>query len=285
MFNDANYREDLPRLATESFELSSHLCRTCRDMHALGPYIRMARGWAGVEPPSSPLQLELTKLIATGRKKVLIAGSQDTGLLALVARAGANFNPEIVVLDRCATPLALCRRLAQRWLLPIETLQEDSIHLAAREHFDIILVHFTLQHISNDCHDEVVIRLRQALHSSGCLLLSFHTSRKVEIDLSDYSRRFADWVIEEMEQIQVSLPEGREALRARLRGVARDHETRQGVFHKPEDIQLLLERAGFDVRKRFEIGLGVTRANPVQDLIGKIMRRRFLVIAEPATTS
>jgi SAM-dependent methyltransferase len=284
MSGDARFREDLPRLAAESFDLSSRLCRSCGDVHALGPYIRLARGRADVEPPSSPLQPRLTDLIALGRKKVLIAGAQDTGLLALVARAGAELNPEIVVLDRCATPLEVCRRFARRWILPIETVQEDLTNLAMRECFDIILAHFTLQHIACDRRADVLVRLRKALRPSGRLLVLFHTSRRVETDFgSENSDRFADWAIEELERIPVSLPQAREVFRARLRSRAQNLEGRQGVFRDPEDVDALLAGTGLTVRERFEIEFN--RTNPVQDLMAKIMKRRFLAVAEPTATS
>jgi SAM-dependent methyltransferase len=289
MSNAGGFEEDLPRLAAESFDLSSRLCRSCGDMHALGPYIRLARGRVDVEPPSSPLQPQLTDLIARGRKKVLIAGAQDTGLLALVARAGARLDPEIVVLDRCATPLEMCRRFARLWVLPIETVQEDLTNLAMRERFDIVLVHFTLHFIPNDRHADVIARLRHALRPLGRLLLLFHTSHRVEADLgSENSERFADWAIDELERIPVSLPQAREAFRARLRASAQNIDDRQGAFREPEDFDALLASAGFAVRKRFEIGIEtwLERANPRQDLIAKIiMKRRFLVIAQPTVNS
>jgi SAM-dependent methyltransferase len=280
MSDEARFQEDLPRLAAESFELAMRLCRSCGDMHALGPYIRLARGWGGVEPPSSPLPSRLTELIAAGRKKVLIAGSQDTGLLALVARAGAERPPEITVVDRCATPLELCRRRARHWNMPIETVQADLADLAMRDCFDIVLVHFTLHHISDERRADVLARLCQALHRSGRLLLLFHTSGSVEPDPgSENCNRFADWAIEELERIPVSLPEAREAFRARLRARAENHAERQGAFREPEDVDALLASAGLNGCERLEIGL--KRVNPVQDLIEKIKRRRFLVIAEP----
>jgi SAM-dependent methyltransferase len=280
MSGEAGLEEDLPRLAAESFELSGRLCRSCADMHALGPYIRIARGWGGVEPPSSPLQSRLAELIAAGRRKVLIAGSQDTGVLALVARAAAGRSPEIAVVDRCATPLELCRRFARHWSLPIETVQQDLTDLAMPESFDTILVHFTLHHIPDQDRADVLARLAHALRPSGRLLLLFHTSRSVEPDLGlESSEDFADWAIEELERIPVALPQAREAFRARLRARAQDHAERQGAFREPEDVDALLAGAGLRPCERHEIGL--KRAHPMQDLIEKIKRRRFLVIAAP----
>jgi hypothetical protein len=61
--------------------------------------------------------------------------------------------------------------------------------------------------------------------------------------------QFADWAIEELERIPVSLPEAREAFRAR----AQNHAERQGAFREPEDVDALLASAGLNACERFEI--------------------------------
>src|SRR6266853_5198646 len=121
--SDPGVEEDLPRLAAWSFELSKRLCRSCGQLHALWPYIRLARASTGIEAAASHLQSLLAARIAAGRRRVLIAGAADTGLPALVARAGAGHDPDIVVLDRCRTPLELCGRLGRS--LRIATVHED----------------------------------------------------------------------------------------------------------------------------------------------------------------
>src|SRR6266853_209100 len=82
--SDPGVEEDLPRLAAWSFELSKRLCRSCGQLHALWPYIRLARASTGVEAAASHLQSLLAARIAAGRRRVLIAGAADTGLPALV---------------------------------------------------------------------------------------------------------------------------------------------------------------------------------------------------------
>ena len=103
--NQEHFREDLPRLAAENFAIANRTCLSCGHMHALWPYIRLARASTGIEGESSDLDRVLRELIAKGQRRVLIAGSQDTGLMALVARAAGTSAVEITVLDRCASPL------------------------------------------------------------------------------------------------------------------------------------------------------------------------------------
>src|SRR5438105_14568206 len=96
------YTEHLSDLAAQAYELSDRLCASCRDLHALWPYIRLSRSSTGVELEGSRLVEVLRTLIAEGRRDVLIAGAADTGLLALVARAAtdhANHLTNIIVLD------------------------------------------------------------------------------------------------------------------------------------------------------------------------------------------
>ena len=105
------FSEDLHQLAGEAWEVAGRLCGTCRNLHVLWPYQRLAgspgRDVAVVEPV-------LRRLLSASGRKVLIAGCADSGLLALVART-ANPATAITVVDRCETPLELCRRFARRW--------------------------------------------------------------------------------------------------------------------------------------------------------------------------
>jgi len=88
MPRDSQYIENLRQLAAEAYELSGRLCGTCRDQHALWPYLRLSRASVGVESPGSKLEAQLGDLFGRGLRNVLIAGAQDTGVLALVSRAG-----------------------------------------------------------------------------------------------------------------------------------------------------------------------------------------------------
>jgi len=103
------YLENLRDIAARAYGLADTTCESCRDLHALWPYIRLSRMSTGVEGQASLLQTRLGELMAGGLRNVLIAGSQDTGLLTLVAKASDAQAGGITVLDICGTPLALCR--------------------------------------------------------------------------------------------------------------------------------------------------------------------------------
>jgi SAM-dependent methyltransferase len=278
----SRFDEDLPCLAAESFELSKSLCRACGQVHALWPYIRLTRASTGVEAPSSQLRSVLTGLMAEGRRRVLIAGAADTGLLALLARASADAgrDADIAVLDRCEAPLALCRRWAARVPHPIVTLHQDLRDLNEAQLFDLVLVHGTLHFIAAPERPDVLARLRRSLAPGGRLVLLFNTSAPVVGDLARHGRDgYADWVLDELKRIGVTLPEPHDAFRTRLISHAQERENREGAFAVPEDVDALLANAGFTLQKRVEVGTPTTGA--VQQFLAKIRKRRFLIIAAP----
>jgi SAM-dependent methyltransferase len=272
------FREDLRWLAAENFAIAGRLCDdSCGHMHALWPYIRLARASIGAEEASSsPLDPLLAALVAEGRRSVLIAGSQDTGLLALVARAGGASS--IVVLDRCPTPLEACRRLARSWSLPMRTVQADLMELDVPERFDIVLVHGTLQYLPAVRRATVLRGLRQALRPAGRLVLFFHTGPRLADDLASEARAgYGDWVIAELERLGIPLPEARADFAARLRVHAENRERRVGSFATIEEVHTLLATAGFTVCQSLEINTRIS--DRMQQFVTKLSQRRFVVSA------
>ena len=211
---------------------------------------------------------------------MLIAGSADSGILALVARAAADRGANIAVLDICETPLELSRRFAARWSLPIETIRQDLRDLQIERRFDIVLVHGTLHFISADRRLDVLKRLQRAIRPGGRLVLLFNTGHAVAAGLARESRTgYANWVADELNRLNVSLPESEAAFRARLEGHSRRREAREGAFAEPGEVEALLKAAGFNVDHCSEIGVKLAR--PVESFIAKISKRRFLAVAEP----
>jgi SAM-dependent methyltransferase len=280
MLSDRRFTEDIPSLAAEAYELSSRLCGSCRDMHALWPYIRLARASTGIEDRQSVLDAQLNRLLAGGARNVLIAGAADTGLLALVARVGAHLGAHITVLDICDTPLAMCRRFAKNSALQIGTMREDLMNFEMKPQFDIVLVHGTLAFLPADHRTDVLSRIRRSIRPGGVLVLLFNSSPPIAANLLQQSRcGYANWVVDELERLNIPLPDARETLRARLHAHAQRREAREGAFADPGDVDMLLKHAGFVVIDRLQID--VKLAPPVQSFISKLLKRRFIAIAEP----
>ena len=273
------YIERLEGLAAQAYELSGQLCGSCRDLHALWPYIRLSRSSTGVEDEGSELELALRSLISGGLRNILIAGSADTGLFALVARAGADHGANIVVLDICGTPLELCRRLAKQWSMPIDTVRQDLRELDVSQQFDLVLVHGTLHFIAAEGRLNALIRIRNALRPEGRLVLLFNTSKPsaVEINVKIHIE-YAKAVLSELQRLHISLPDNELIMYERLLAHSRRRVLREGAFGEPADANLLLDAAGFKVTGCSETD--VKLAGPAKNFVSQISKQRFMAIAE-----
>lgn len=234
----------------------------------------------GVEGKASALEQQLRALFNEGHRDTLIAGCADTGILALVARAAENHDSRIVALDICDTPLDLCRRLADRWSLPIETLRKDLVEFESDRQFDIVLVHGTLHFIAAKSRGEALARTQRALRPGGRLVLMFNTSHKVRTDAAERIRSdYASSVIDELARRGVPLPDQEDTIRERLYNHSRRREQREGAFASPDDAIHLMRSAGFDVERCVQVD--VPLASPASGFIAEISKRRFMAVATP----
>jgi SAM-dependent methyltransferase len=274
------YSEPLSDLAAHAYQLSDRLCESCRDLHALWPYIRLSRSSTGVEVEGSQLTHVLRRLIADGRRDLLIAGAADTGLLTLVTRAGAGHFVNIAVLDICETPLELCRRLAKQWSMPIETLREDLRELNVRQQFDLILVHGTLHFIDESGRLRAVRRMRDSLRPNGRMVLLFNTSKARALKAEDnVHAEYAAAVLRELKHQHVPLPDNEAIIYDRLAAHSRRRQLREGAFVKPIDAKLLLETAGLKAISCDQIN--VRLSSEAAGFVTRISKQRFMVVAEP----
>jgi 2-polyprenyl-3-methyl-5-hydroxy-6-metoxy-1,4-benzoquinol methylase len=275
-----SFVEDLPSIAAKAYKLSARLCNSCANQHALWTYLRLSKASIGAEQQDSRLEAQLGAYFEAGARDILIAGAQDTGLLALVARAGARDRPNIMVLDLCETPLQLCRSLAKQWSLPIETVRQDLYELRAERRFDLVLMHGTLNFIAADQQHEVLRRLHLALRASGRLVLLFNTSTPAPADVAATSRAtYADVVLTELNRMGVALPDSEQVLRDRLGARAQQREMRDKSFADPGEVEALLRQAGFRIENCTRVDADL--AKPVDTLLAKFSKRRFMAIAKP----
>lgn len=274
------YREDLRDIAAQAYELSGRLCDSCRDLHALWPYIRLSRMSTGIEGQTSQLETQLRELFALGLRDTLIAGCADTGLLSLVARASDGHARNIVALDICETPLELSRRLADQWSLPIATIKQDLTDLGAERQFDIVLVHGTLHFIAADRRAVALARMRRSLRPGGRLVLMFNTSQRIRPEAAEQIRRdYASSVLHELRRLGVALPDSEATLSERLYRHSQRRELREGAFAGPQDVASLLDGAGFLIERCVQVDVPI--AGPASGFVSEISKRRFMAVATP----
>ncbi|MGV8839153.1 MAG: class I SAM-dependent methyltransferase [Bauldia sp.] len=177
--------EDLPRLARLAFEAASVHCGACRHYHVTAPWFRaLGIGGIGVEF-SWESQFDTILRAIGGRTSVrwLAAGAADAGVPALIGRIAAarpGTDHTVTVVDRCETPLTLCRAHAEAEGSAIETIRGDLRDFRRDEAFDIVLMHFTTIFFAAD---EVVPFLRHAgtwLAPGGLLIAGLHHDRPSE---------------------------------------------------------------------------------------------------------
>jgi SAM-dependent methyltransferase len=278
MSDHSQFTEDLRQLAAEASELATRLCHRCQNFHLLWPYLRLA-GASGGDVPAPLVHSVLNRLLSRSGRRVLIAGAADTGLLAVVARA-ASPGTNITVLDRCETPLELCRRSARRWSLPIETMHLDLMDLSAQSTFDVVLAHSILQFIPADRRVDVLSRMRRALVPGGRLVLAFRTSARIDGSLlPEYRERYPKHLIEQLEDMKIALPEPREAFRRRVELYSEERRMREGAHASRAEVEQLIDLAGLELE-------GVTPVDsvasaPFRELTARIGKERFLAIARP----
>jgi SAM-dependent methyltransferase len=280
MHGDRRFTEDIPQLAADAFAVSGRLCGSCRIYHSLWPYLRLGGTPGGADDRKTLIESTLAEAIATGRRRIMIAGAADTGLLSLVVRAAAGAAVDITVLDRCATPLELCRRFAERWSLPIETLHLDLMDLAIEAAFDIVFAHTVLTFILPEQRLNVLTRLRRSLRPGGRLIIRFRTKGQVETsDLSKYRDRVPSHLIDELHAMGIPLPESHDRFRQRIETYANERHDREISEQSYAEIEAMLEKAGFAITAATAVASD--QSAPFSASTANVAKRLFLVVSEP----
>lgn len=236
--------ENLPRLARLAYEASALHCGDCRNYHLTTPYLR-ALGIGGLGPEFAwEIQVETLLRAVEGRSTVrwLLAGAADAGLLGLIEGVAARLPGtahHITIVDRCDTPLALCRDHAASLGRDIVTMRGDLRDHQAPDSADVVLMHFTTVFVPEA---ERVAFIRHAstwLAAEGRLAIALFYDRPET----------------------ASSPSGSNAaVRSWRAGVIRA-EAAAGTFDPPEDVETFvgrLDQRGFAATTRaFTLGDGL----------------------------
>ncbi len=113
-----------------------------------------------------------TALRATRNSRILICGAADYGLLAHVLWAAQleSAKPEITVLDRCDTPLALNRWYAERQSATVATVCANILDWQGTQPFDVVCTHSFLGWFSPSERRTLVDSWCQLLRPGGVVI-------------------------------------------------------------------------------------------------------------------
>ena len=162
----------LVELACLQTELAEHSCSAiCRDYHAAWPVLRAAGLVGGIDADRGPVLDILGRLFCSNAgRRILIAGCADSALLSLIAGA-APATSQITIVDRCRTPIDVCRRVAAPGL-SLQTLQADLLNYKPEEPFDLVVCHSLLPFFRDAERRELLRRFAAWLVPQGSLVLA-----------------------------------------------------------------------------------------------------------------
>ena len=192
------------------------------------------------------------KTAKAGSIDILIPGSADTGILATAAHAAAALGQavldrcRITVIDRCPTPLILCREFGVRHRLNVETLQSDLT--ATSHHFeaDLIVVHSVFRFIGRADHVAFLNKLGSWLNASGRLIISnrLRLDEASEADSEFRKRTAANLAIgESLAAGALATREPPQVVLERLQRAIHDGEGLPGEFQALEEVRKLIARS------------------------------------------
>ncbi|MEM7442356.1 MAG: class I SAM-dependent methyltransferase [Pseudomonadota bacterium] len=240
------FEEDIAAQAQRAFDQASETCAGCLSYHGVWGYQRLARQNSGLDGDRAQLEPLIAPLIASGQTRVLIAGCADTGQLAMVLRAASGRDLEVTIIDRCETPLALCRGFAAQHGVPVSTRVGDIGDLSNVGTIDLILAHSVLSFLPDDQVFPVVQSFANALSPNGHLVMTTALSRtKPPIDPSV----FADRILAAMDKHGLETPTEKNAFCNLLADYARGRQTRGAPFSSVREVTALLLRAGMVVEQ------------------------------------
>lgn len=269
----ADLTEDLIQQAEFEFRTALERCGDCTDYHALFGYGRLTRVSNGMTTDGDMIVSLLGRLARPGLR-VLIAGAADAGLLALVARGVLACGPQITVADRCATPLAVCRRYAAAREFEIETARMDlSVH-APSGRFDATLAHNVLRYIPKPRHATFLRNLAQSLADGGTIHLVGRVMTPGAGERSFHKLR-GDMVAGLTAQ-GISLPEAEAEFRSRIARLQSSEQVRSANISELPELEENVAAAGLRIRERIDHRKRLTPAG-LEDKAQPITTHMFLL--------
>jgi SAM-dependent methyltransferase len=168
--------EPLAFLARFSWDWAPLLCNPehdCCAYHRSWSLVRLIQKAGALPAGLSFFQEQIAGLVAQDRKRVLISGAADTGLLALVCNIFRSLeaDPQIVLIDRCRTTVTQNRILASYLGLDADIKQGDIREIDC-EPVDAVIAHSFLVFFPQPARQEVINAWGRVLKPGGKVLMS-----------------------------------------------------------------------------------------------------------------
>ncbi len=276
-------QEDLPFLSRLAYRISATECAGCRNYHVAWPYLRSLGANGGGPEFGWREQLAALAEAAAGRRHVrwFLAGSADAGQLAMVAeamRAHPEATYDVTIVDRCATPLALCREHASAASIALDTVKGELENYVADDPFDIVIMHHTIVFVPE-------ARCASFLkHASGWLAPDGHLVMTLSIDPpgsppptppNPAVNAWRERIIREAARDgELDLPEDIDIFIERTTSM-RDPSRGGARTHRAETYHAALAGAGLAVRSEMQL-----LPDPAYErAAGPLQRDRFMLVA------
>jgi hypothetical protein len=243
-------REDLADLVAYQFRTADETCVACDNYHALWGYERLA----GIKGNSFETDRDLLEPLLRGNLppegRILIAGAADAGLLALTAQVMQGAAARITVADRCATPLAVCRRYGESHVLKVATAHTDLAAAPLNSRYDLAFAHNVLMLQPMAQHIGFLSNIRRSLEDNGAFVLvnRVRASKPKPIPPTHYATR----ILEALSARGIALPEAESGFRERLETYAEKQHAWSDAIIDLEHVEASLREAGFRIAERIE---------------------------------
>lgn len=202
-------------------------------------------------------------LARAGARRVLVSGCADQSVLAhlLYAWRQEGREPEVVVVDLCQTPLALCAWYAERAGSKVETRRSDILDFVPDTPFDLVCTHSFLTRFPPEERHRLIAHWRACLRPGGAVV----TVQRVRPTRAGTLVRFSPQEAQEFAERALALARAHaaeldvapDAIAAAALDYARRRERQ--LVRSSEMLRALFTDAGFELA-RFEADDEETRS-------------------------
>lgn len=183
---------------------------------------------------------------------ILLAGASDTGLLATAALGATAAGPKVAsrvrytVIDRCQTPLELCRAYATHANLDLTVSDVDLTRDANGFSADLICLHSVFRFLPPDAHVKALRQLAGWLKPGGRILFSQRLTMDGPLYRADVMKKKSERIETMVRANPDTISEPLDEFLARLKRMP-PRALAQMEFSTPDELHRLFAAAAVDV--------------------------------------